>query len=328
MAEEHEHKKEEVKTEHHVNKIELHHKPKKNNWVLSSVILTIIVIVLLILVILPYTNYSGNKVGKKFVSYINENSGSSIEFVKSKSLGKDIYEITVSYNGQEIPVYVTKDGKIYSLTLADVLAKTTDTNTNTNTEIPKSDVPVVELFVMSYCPYGTQAEKGIMPVYELLGNKINGSVKFVHYILHGEKETIENYRQICIREEQNSKLIPYLKCILNSTSTTAPADVNTCLQKVGVDVAKLNTCMNTNMSAKYYSIDSALSENYGVQGSPTLVINGKIIESGRSPAEYLDVICQAFNTAPEECGTALSTTTPSAGFGYGSSGSGSSASCN
>ena len=37
----------------------------------------------------------------------------------------------------------------------------------------KRAVPEVELFIMSHCPYGTQTMKGIVPVVELLGDKID-----------------------------------------------------------------------------------------------------------------------------------------------------------
>ncbi len=45
---------------------------------------------------------------------------------------------------------------------------------------------------MSYCPYGTQAEKGILPVVALLGDKIDFKLRTVHYVLHGDKEDLEN----------------------------------------------------------------------------------------------------------------------------------------
>jgi len=48
---------------------------------------------------------------------------------------------------------------------------------------------------MSYCPYGTQIEKGILPVINALGNKIKFSLKFVDYAMHGKKEIDENSRQ-------------------------------------------------------------------------------------------------------------------------------------
>jgi hypothetical protein len=71
------------------------------------------------------------------------------------------------------------------------------------------------------------------------------------------------------------------------------------------------------------------NDKYGVQGSPTLVINGAQISSGRDSAGLLKTICSAFNTAPSECQKQLSSASPSAGFGEGTDTSGdAAASCN
>ena len=164
---------------------------------------------------------------------------------------------------------------------------------------------------MTHCPYGTQAEKGILPVYELLGNKIDSNIKFIHYFMHEQpgQEPDETPVQICIREEQSDKYIDYLTCFLEDD------DSDRCLTEVKIDKTKLNTCKETKYD-DYYAADSALSQGYGVQGSPTLIINGQQVSSSRSPSAFLATICSAFNTPPEECEEVLSTANPSAGFGY------------
>ncbi len=56
---------------------------------------------------------------------------------------------------------------------------------------------------------------------------------------------------------------------------------------------------------------------YGVQGSPTLVVNGQKAESGRDAQNILDVVCGAFTTMPEECNTDMSVYgNPAPGFGF------------
>tara|TARA_Y100000310_G_scaffold175684_1_gene175735 strand:- start:750 stop:1277 length:528 start_codon:yes stop_codon:yes gene_type:complete len=175
---------------------------------------------------------------------------------------------------------------------------------------------------MTHCPYGTQAEKGILPVFGLLGDKIDASVKFVHYMLHDPEEA-ETPIQVCIREEQPDKYIKYLKEFLKE------GDSDAAIAAVNIDKSKLETCTGENGKAdEYYAADSALSEGYGVRGSPTLVINGVIVQSARSPAAYLSTICSAFNTAPEECSEQLNSDSSSPGFGYtGSAGGSTNAQC-
>ena len=76
-----------------------------------------------------------------------------------------------------------------------------------------------------------------------------------------------------------------------------------------------------------FDVDAALNTKYGVGGSPTLIINGVQSNAGRDSASYLKAICAAFNTAPTECSTTLSSTQPGAGFGYDSVGSAQAAGC-
>ena len=148
----------------------------------------------------------------------------------------------------------------------------------------------------------------------MLGDKIDSSIKFVHYFLH-EPEEAETPLQVCIREEQSDKFLDYLKCFLED------GDAEKCLIEANIDKTKLDLCI-AGKADDYYAADSELSEGYGVRGSPTLVINGVIADSGRSPAAYLGTICSAFNNAPEECEEELSDVTPSAGFGYTASAGG------
>lgn len=61
-------------------------------------------------------------------------------------------------------------------------------------DFPKSDKPEVKFFVMSFCPYGNQAEAGLEPVYQLLKNKVDWQPR---YIVSDKKASCEqscNYR--------------------------------------------------------------------------------------------------------------------------------------
>ncbi|MCL5090378.1 MAG: DsbA family protein [Patescibacteria group bacterium] len=55
-------------------------------------------------------------------------------------------------------------------------------------EPKKSAKPEVKFFVMSFCPYGNQAEAGLEPVYQLLKNKVTWSPR---YIVSDKKSSCE-----------------------------------------------------------------------------------------------------------------------------------------
>jgi hypothetical protein len=76
-------------------------------------------------------------------------------------------------------------------------------------------------------------------------------------------------------------------------------------------------------------VDKALNEEFGVQGSPTVILDGKEASVyPRDPASVAKALCAAFTSKPSECSSTFDTTNPSPGFGGGSaSSSGSGASC-
>ena len=184
----------------------------------------------------------------------------------------------------------------------------------------KNSGPTMQVFVMSYCPYGLQMMKGMLPAWRLLGEKANFELRFVSYTMHGVKEDTENSRMICIREEQSSKLVDYLECFTDS------GDANSCILTAGIDKSSLEDCMDSRASG-YMETDKALNTQYGVQGSPTIVIEGKEAQINRDPESVKKAICDAFTSKPSECSQTLSTASPSPGFGSSSSSSSSSASC-
>lgn len=258
---------------------------------------------------------SADEAGKRTVTFINDNllqAGTTAEF--KSSVEKDgLYAVNISINGQFIEIFVSKDGsKLFAQAPIDMsvpIAKPAE-ETPTPTEVPKTEKPVVELFVMTHCPYGTQAEKGIIPAIAALKDTADIKIRFVHYFMHGDQEETETYNQVCIREEQSDKFIPYLTCFLNASDSAA------CIAKTNVDKTKLSDCV-ANRAKDLYKTDSDLSQKYGVQGSPTLIVNG--VEADfypRSPSNALTTVCAGFTTSPSECSAKLSTDNPSPGFGY------------
>lgn len=301
------------------------------------------VITIAILVLLIYGGVSKATAGKKAVDFLNgyflQNgmpSGAELKDVKKLS---GLYEVSIDYEEEVIIVYVTKDRRYIIPESALVpISEIEPSGTEQVTDVPKSDKPKVELFVMSHCPYGTQAEKGILPVAKLLKDKIDFEVKFVYYAMHGETEIKEQTRQYCIQKEQNDKFLDYLSCFLKEGKT------DECLSEAKIDTKKMDTCVSNAdkefeitknlqnqslwLNGRYplFNVYKADNEKYGIGGSPTLVINGVGSNAGRDSASYLATICNAFNDMPEECDQELSSVAPSAGFGY-SEGSSSSGSC-
>ena len=293
-----------------------------------------------------------DEIKAKAESYINDNlMQSGKKAVVSQVVDEGgIYKVVVQLEGQTKPIdsYMSKDGAKFFPQAMDVTSVTKDTKAQTNqtdnaanqqaASVPKNNKPVVELFVMSQCPYGTQIEKGIIPAIQALGNKVQFDLKFCDYAMHGEKEIKENMLQTCIAKEQPDKLFTYLTCYLK----TGIADP--CLKSTNVDTGKTSSCVAkidkqysvtkkfndkslwTNGSFPPFDVFAADNQKYSVKGSPTLIVNGVEASAGRDSASLLKTICSAFTKQPSECTKQLSSASPAPGFGSGADTSGGSAS--
>jgi hypothetical protein len=289
------------------------------------------------------------------INYINENfpaannSASLIEVTDEGNVYRVHLKITLESGDYEYDFYITKDGKY-------LFPDGYKIKEETAAEVPTQDRPDVKLFVMSYCPYGLQAQKMFLPVYDLLKDKAEMGIFFVDYAMHEKQEIDENLNQYCIQKEEKEKYSGYLSCFVED------GDSEGCLSQAGIDQGKLAVCLSAtdeqfNVTALYndqstwlggayprFDVHSDLNEQYGVSGSPTVVINDTVIvtnkdycpggdikcavisDFGRTPEKFKEIICQAFNSAPEECSQVLSEEVPSYDFG-GGTGSSSSGSC-
>jgi protein-disulfide isomerase len=345
---------EEIEATEEKKSVKMSKMPKMNIWMITSIILVIILIGVLVYF---GTGISGMTVADsdnslkpeeaalKAIKFINENlvqPGTEASFVSVADF-EGIYNVTVSYQDNDISVFVTKDGTNMFLSapldITTPLPQAEETQEEQQSEeILKTDKPEVHAFVMSYCPYGLQFMKAYIPVIELLGDKADLELNFVHYAMHGKSEIDENTRMYCIQKEQNDKFTKYLRCFVESD------DYEKCISEAGIDKTKLESCISStdeqfNITGLYndkstwsggsypmYPVDAVLAQQFGVGGSPTFVVNGKTLSVQRSPEAIKQAICEAFITPPSECEQTLSTTVESAGIGPMGSGTGSTSS--
>ncbi|MCX6798090.1 MAG: hypothetical protein NTX66_02665 [Candidatus Falkowbacteria bacterium] len=280
---------------------------------------------------------------EQFINTYLMQSGSKAKVSDVTPYNQSLYKVKVDIgNGQTVDSYVTVDGTQFfpqALSMTDIAKQGSTTQDNTATtpaaEVKtKTDKPVVELFVMSYCPFGTQIEKGMLPVIDTLGNKMDFQLKFVSYSMHEKKEIDENLIQYCIQKDTPAKLAPYLKCFL-AAEGQGPA----CLKSNNLNVDKCvkDSDVTYKVTANYndkttwkgnfppFDVNKADNEKYNVGGSPTLIINGEEIQTNRDSSSLLKTICSAFKTAPKECSASLSSASPSSGFGFNTAASSNSA---
>ncbi len=268
--------------------------------------------------------------------------------VKEVVAENGMFKVLVDAGGKEITSYMSGDGEIFFPSIMEIDKMTAEKGGATASpaatpEVTKAEKPTVDAFIMSHCPFGTQIEKGLIPVVKQLGDTIDFKFKFVNYAMHGEKEVKEQLNQYCIQKDQDEKFLPYLECFLGTDGGDAAGE--TCLAELKIDRDALASCTTAtdtefnimaNLEDKEgwlngrfprFMIHDAENKEFGVQGSPSLVINGKKIQSGRDSAGLLNLICSSFEEQPEACKAELPSAAPAPGFGWEGTGANTDASC-
>jgi hypothetical protein len=285
--------------------------------------------------------------GVKAVDYINKyllQPGFSASLMSTNE-SNGLYAIEINITGTQgstvYPSYVTKDGGLLFVSAVD-MTKTPQKETpaeETPSTIIKSDKPTVRMFVMSYCPFGEQAENGIGPALQAISlDKITFEPHFVIYenyngggpnycfdneslycSMHGINELREDIRQLVIWKYWPSKWWDYVnKVNSDTTSSTIESKWKDIAESVGLDASDIEEKFNAE-AVTLLASEAALNAKYSVRGSPTVLINDVQYNGGRTPDAYQSSICGAFNTPPAGCGQTLNATagseTPAGGCG-------------
>lgn len=290
--------------------------------------------------LIPLKGSSGDlgkdEVKTKLETFINENlmqPGMKAE-VKNVVSENGLYKATVSVGeGQEIDSYITKDGKIFfpdAINVEEIEKKVqemkaqqqnADATADVQKEIPKTDKPTVDLYVMSFCPFGNKAEDTLKSVYDLLKNKVNFNFHYIVTIdgdnvtsLHGEKEVAQNEREACVLKNYGKDKWFSFVSYVNSNCGSDGACWEAGAKSVGVDSIKISACVGSQGVALMKENGKA-SVAAGANGSPTMIVNGvtsKVVYQYGNSETYKQEICGAFKKAPAECSKTLSTATTTA----------------
>ena len=295
------------------------------------------------------TFLSSQEAAERAINYINENilsEGITASLVRV-SEENGIYKIHLKIGNNEYDSYITKDGKYFFPEGFDLTLKpNVPEETQPTQEIPKRDRPDVKLFVMSYCPFGNQAENLMKPVVELLGDKIKIELHYVIYSnygsgypdycldeenrycsMHGIAELRQDIREICLQKYQPEKLWDFVIQVNKETDLqNIDEKWEGIAEDLGVDISKIKECEEKEaetllaeevaLNQKEYLVqDPSYHRNQDkitISGSPTLVINGVVYDGSRSAEAYKEAICSGFKNPPEECNQELEskTTTP------------------
>ena len=274
--------------------------------------------------------------GAKAIAYINNNlvtQGTTVELI-SITESRGLYELKSRYQSEDITVYTSKDCTLLFTSALNMTAGPGVQQTPQATQVPvKSARPSVDLYVMSFCPYGTQAETVMSPVVELLKSRADIRVRYITTVtgttadsvdsLHGAPEAQEDLQQVCINKYYPEKYWAYLDAFNDACypSWQDAAVLESCRKNttaaLSIDKAKIDACAQGAEGIALLRADEAASSKDSATASPMLFINGVKYSGARTPEAFKQAICNSFDTVPAECSTVLSSTSASASGGCG-----------
>jgi len=187
--------------------------------------------------------------------------------------------------------------------------------------LQQRDSAELELFVMSLCPYGMEAQRVLLPLLERFGDQVRLKI---HYIaderdqaqarpapsrpreragcagqaasgegpfssLHGQPEIDEARRQLIALRDSPDRYRPYLVC----RSRQGPGgDWRTCAQAAGLDPAALEGEATGPRGEALFRENIRLANTLGIDLSPTLLIDGEEFKGEIAPLPLARRLCR------------------------------------
>jgi len=158
----------------------------------------------------------------------------------------------------------------------------------------------VDLYVMSQCPYGVQAEAAFEEVVEKLGADVDLRLEYIGKTgpsgeltsMHGPKEVFGNLLQVCAMKH-TSKWFEFVKC-QNKDWKNIDVGWEACAKAVGASAEKIGTCAKGAEGKELLGASFKKADSLGIGGSPTIHIAGKDYQGSRRPRDIMRAICAAY----------------------------------
>ncbi|MBI4953843.1 MAG: thioredoxin domain-containing protein [Myxococcales bacterium] len=159
----------------------------------------------------------------------------------------------------------------------------------------------VDLYVMSQCPYGVQAENGFKDAVEKLGDDLDFRVEFIGdktpsgdlSSMHGPKEVKGDMVQVCAQKHAPTKWFQMILC-QNKNMREVDTNWEACATEGGLPVDKLRACLDGEEGKSLLAESFGRSKARGASGSPTIYIGGQKYSGGRRGNDFFRAICNAY----------------------------------
>lgn len=186
----------------------------------------------------------------------------------------------------------------------------------------------IDLFVMSMCPYGIQAQNTILPILKDMHGKVNLNIFFIatenakqnseakvkeaaepqdsaknqnacydtgeqtngkFSSLHGDPEITEDIRQLVILKYYKDKYIDYL---LLRNKDVRGSDAVQIMKSIGIDADYVENLVKTEDGEKLLSENIKEAEKRKINASPTMFVNNVLIDDAITANRLIRNLCK------------------------------------
>lgn len=151
--------------------------------------------------------------------------------------------------------------------------------------VSRMGTPTLELFVMSYCPYGVSAEEKLFPIVKQFGDQIHFKLHFIakekaapspqditpFTSLFGYPGVAEDIRQVLIAEYYPAQYMDYILC----RGKKLDKSWEECARKFNIDVDNIQTLFDSPEAEQLFRENIKRTAALGIQASPTILVDNR-----------------------------------------------------
>ncbi|MGQ0644169.1 MAG: hypothetical protein ACT4O3_01595 [Elusimicrobiota bacterium] len=180
---------------------------------------------------------------------------------------------------------------------------------------PAAEKIPVDLYVMSLCPFGVQAENAVLPAMKSLADHAELRLNFIvseasggFKALHGQPEVEENTRQLCVGKHFPDKAFDYI--LERNKLYRNPGAWKDAVLKSGADPRTVEACVQGDEGRALLSENLKAHVDRKAFSSPTIDIAGRPYKGPRTRRSVALAVCAAIaeggGREPAACGEARS----------------------
>jgi protein-disulfide isomerase len=264
-----------------------------NRW---KVAFSAAAIILVVLIFLGRTS-SGEEIGNQIVTLLQSQVPGTI-ILQDVTEESGLYRIDIIIDGQLIPLYATKDGKLFGtmqpLTISDSEdIKIVDVSEDDDAVIGEDDAPVTIIEFSDFeCPFCSVFWRDTLPLIE--ENYVDtGKVKIIFrdfpLDIHDNAQKAAEAAE-CAREQGGDEMFwEYHDVLFDNQDKLSLIELKNYASQLGLDIGKFNSCLDSGKFENEVLADLQDGIDAGVSGTPSFFVNGKMIE-GAQPYSVFKMI--------------------------------------